>query len=271
MIRVTYIYHDCFIVETTTALLVFDYWKNPLASTLPTHTLLQPAIEGKPLYVFVSHHHKDHFNKEIFEWGEWVQSVRYVMSADTYALCRHIFNPDSAYKGTKVKPMRLTLLRPGENFSDGVINVDAFGSTDIGNSYVVTADGFSIMHAGDLNAWIWKDDSLPEEVAEQTDKFLAIAEDIKKVYPSLDYCMFPVDARIGTDYFTGARLLCRMIDISHFFPMHFELADTPEEKIRYRLAASDFALYANPSGGEYIALQHCGDRFAQSAHNPLTT
>ena len=55
--NVTYIQHSGFSVDFADMMLVFDYWMGEI--TIP---------EDKPVYVFVSHAHHDHFNEEIFEW-----------------------------------------------------------------------------------------------------------------------------------------------------------------------------------------------------------
>ena len=60
--KLTYLFHSGFALETDTCVLVFDYWKDP-ASVMPA---LLGA--GKPLYVFSSHFHEDHFDREIFSW-----------------------------------------------------------------------------------------------------------------------------------------------------------------------------------------------------------
>lgn len=287
MFCVRYIFHSCFVVESPSANFIFDYWKDPLEisdngsnnsvrikesrTSRDRHPFLDMLDRSKPLYILVSHHHKDHLNREIFQFTDSFDNVRYIISKEVQRSSRHHLNPESTFKGPKVDPAIVTVLRPGETFSDRLITVRAFASTDIGNSYLVEADGRTIFHAGDLNAWIWKDESTAEEVKKATDDFIKIAETIASATSVIDYCMFPVDARIGTDFFTGARLLTRMIDIRHFFPMHFELADDEKTKAYYHLKAADFRLYANPERGEYISLQSSGETFAQASHNPVTT
>ena len=54
--NVTYIYHSSFLVETMSGYLLFDYFKGDLPELSPY----------KPLYVFVSHGHGDHFSASIF-------------------------------------------------------------------------------------------------------------------------------------------------------------------------------------------------------------
>ena len=54
--EITHIAHCGVLIETPSCYLLFDYYKGPI-----------PQIkQGKPLYIFVSHFHKDHFNPKIF-------------------------------------------------------------------------------------------------------------------------------------------------------------------------------------------------------------
>ena len=54
--KVTYIGHSGFLVETSGCSLLFDYYQGEI-----------PRLrQDKPLFVFVSHRHSDHFNPEIF-------------------------------------------------------------------------------------------------------------------------------------------------------------------------------------------------------------
>ena len=74
--RLTYIFHSGFAVETRSCILVFDYWMDPSS--------VMPALlaSGKPLYVFASHFHEDHFIREIFSWRKGGADVRYILSKD---------------------------------------------------------------------------------------------------------------------------------------------------------------------------------------------
>lgn len=54
--NVTYIFHSGFLIETNECYYIFDYWKGSL-----------PALDtSKPVFVFASHGHADHYNPEIF-------------------------------------------------------------------------------------------------------------------------------------------------------------------------------------------------------------
>jgi len=244
--------------------MLFDYWRDPRYEDDPQCAmppLLDDLPDDRPLYVFVSHHHKDHLNTGIFSWQERFGRIHYVMSKDTARFCRRYLRDDSIWRGPKVSADKVTVLKPGERWSDGTMEVCAFGSTDTGCSYLLRIGGESIFHAGDLNAWIWKDESTPAEVATDLRRYEAILKDIAAESPEIGYVMFPVDSRIGTDYFTGARMFAELIRVGHFFPMHFELADTDEELRQRHKDAIAFGSYARKDYGEYIGLQTPGEEF----------
>ena len=58
MLKITYIEHSGFLLETENAVFLFDYYKGALPQINPQ----------KPLFVFVSHKHGDHYNPDIFSF-----------------------------------------------------------------------------------------------------------------------------------------------------------------------------------------------------------
>lgn len=253
MVTITYIWHDCFVISLNAMTLVFDYWRDPLSREGELPSFLKNTDKDRPLYVFVSHHHKDHYNKEIFDWAKYFNHIHFIISGDTARHARHILRQDSLYKGYRPSANQVTVIKPGEIFEIGEISVKAFASTDIGNSYLVNAEGLRIFHAGDLNAWLWVDESTKAEIAQAIGNFKKILDDISASSPQLDIAMFPVDSRIGREYFTGARMFLESIEVGRFFPMHFGLGDESEQR-RYERDAMKFDLYANHNRGEYIGL-----------------
>ncbi|MBQ2202695.1 MAG: MBL fold metallo-hydrolase [Clostridia bacterium] len=71
--QIDYLGHSGFLVETETALLLFDYYRGALS-------FLEKKPKEKPLFVFVSHAHADHFNPFIFKIGG--RNVTYLLSFD---------------------------------------------------------------------------------------------------------------------------------------------------------------------------------------------
>lgn len=262
MIKLTYIYHDCFVAETPGATLVFDYWRDAASLSEPCEgdgdpDFLSRIDSDKPLYFIVSHHHKDHFNRRIFRWKGVAKEVRYIISRDVEKSIRYMLRPDSVYTGVKPDKGQVAVLRPGEVYEDNILKISAFGSTDIGNSYLVETSGARLFHAGDLNAWMWKDESTKAEIAAAIRDYTAVLDTISAAgVERIDLAMFPVDSRIGTDYWEGASIFVRRFDVGIFVPMHFGLGEDAADARRKALDATDFAAYANPERGVYAALQH---------------
>lgn len=279
MVKIEYIWHDCFFVETSDAGIVFDFWLDRDGENHDFPDFLAGFDPEKALYIIISHGHKDHYNPAVFSWASRFRNIRYIVSRDVMRRIRHIVSESSVYSGPKVDPSCVTALAPGDRFVDDNLAVAAFPSTDIGNSYIIELSGKRFFHAGDLNAWIWKDESTESEVKKAIGDYNACLRDIR-VYLDrtsesedrasvgltdiIDYCFFPVDSRIGSEYFTGASIFVRKFDVRRFFPMHFALG-TPDDRRRYRADALRFGLYANPDRGEYIPLALSGSVYMDAS------
>lgn len=209
MIKVTYLDHSGFVLSTPTAILVFDYSKDPdkkLEKVLAEYP--DPEV---PVVFFVTHHHPDHFNQAIFDLAQNRKRV-YVLSND-------IFSKLVPQKGFEVAWMSagdvVDTIR-------GIESVKAYGSTDAGVSYLVSLpDGTTVFHAGDLNFWHWAADSTEQEVDKAKADFDTIVNRIAKEHPSVNIVMFPVDARMGEGFAKGANMFLEKIKTDFFFPMHF--------------------------------------------------
>lgn len=133
--KLTYIFHSGFALETERCMLVFDYWMDP-SGVMP-----QLLKTSKPMYVFSSHFHEDHFNRQIFAWRQTKPDIVYILSKDILKHRRAQKEEADAW------------LAKGATWSDGLVRVTATGSTDSGVSWIVETDGKRIFHAGDLNNW----------------------------------------------------------------------------------------------------------------------
>lgn len=204
--KVIYLDHSGFLIERPEVILVMDYSKDP------THAVVKTLRDNpdKSVVFFVSHHHPDHFNTEIFNLAQRHKRL-YILSDDIYSKYVH-------------DDMPVEWLKAGDTIENvlGGITVNAFGSTDVGVSYLVTfKDGETLFHAGDLNYWHWQDESTTEEVREAYGKFVHEMQRIMDKVKNIDIVFFPVDPRLGTDYANGARLFLENVNVKNFFPMHF--------------------------------------------------
>ena len=97
----TYIFHSGFVLETEQSILVFDYWMDPSG-------VMDGVLRSeKPMYVFSSHFHEDHFTKEIFEWKKLREGITYILSKDIYKHRRAA--QTAAYRGLLRLRTRLRL------------------------------------------------------------------------------------------------------------------------------------------------------------------
>jgi L-ascorbate metabolism protein UlaG (beta-lactamase superfamily) len=204
--KIHYLYHSGFAVQTKEHFLVFDYYKDKPCSGkegLDGGVISTKDITShKNPVVFVSHGHGDHFNPVVLEWQKENQNIRYIISSDV------------SVEGEKIHS-----IPPHEKLELQDMSIKTFGSTDLGVSFLISVDGLSIFHAGDLNWWHWKDKSTEEEIKQSESDFINEMKSI--VGNRIDIAFFPVDPRIGSEYYLGADRFINLMKPLMFVPMHF--------------------------------------------------
>ena len=144
--RLIYLFHSGFLIEAEDFSIIFDYYRGG-------ENIIEKALRRRqPMYVLVSHEHRDHYNPEILTWKNLNNDIHYIFPCEMSSLDELSGLPNIVY------------LDRGESYEDDRLRVNVFGSTDMGVSYLVTAEGKTIFHAGDLNNWHWRDESTEEEV-----------------------------------------------------------------------------------------------------------
>lgn len=215
----TYIFHSGFVLEAERCILVFDYWMDP------ARVMSRVLASKKPIYVFSSHFHEDHFTRKILDWRKSHENITYVLSKDIMKRRRASQEDGDVW------------MVKGSVWEDAAVGmkVIATGSNDSGVSWIVELEGRRIFHAGDLCNWYARflTDETPAEtiyseefgefihpLAEEK-RFLGELKDIRKIADSFDLVMFPVDGRIGNGYTRGARQFIERFSVRQFVPMHF--------------------------------------------------
>lgn len=243
--KLTYIFHSGFALETDAAVLIFDYWMDP-AGVVPR--LLSGA---KKAYVFSSHFHEDHFTRSILQWRH-----DYPAADFTYILSKDILRHRRAQRDEAD-----VWMGKGAEWNDELLHVVATGSNDSGVSWIVEVEGRRIFHAGDLNNWYARflATETPDAIIRSTEfgidvnplaeekRYLGELKDIRRVLnnlasispsattnsspikegrerPDFDLVMFPIDGRIGNGYTRGARQFVNQFSVHYFVPMHFVAA-----------------------------------------------
>lgn len=203
--KITYIYHSCFVAENDDVVLVYDYWRDNEAATL-AHIL--EGVGERQLYFIVSHFHEDHFNASIVDY----EGARLLVSYD-------------AAKRRRLPKERLSaVLRPADIYEDEHLKVHAMRSTDVGISTLTTMpDGTTIYHAGDNNNWYFVENEgehIRCTLDEMEGMFLSNLREVRSVSKAVDYLMFPVDPRLEGEMLRGVCQCLQHLKVKHFYPMH---------------------------------------------------
>jgi len=191
-LKVEYLYHSGYTIESGNYFLVFDYFRGNL--TIPT---------DKQVIVFSSHGHPDHFNEEIFRWSRENGSIIYILSDDI-----------DVHSTETIKRMG-----PYEKLNVHDLTVETLGSTDMGVSFLVKLEGSVIFFAGDLHWWYWDDDSKGEKRRMET----AFKDEIERLKGQIiDLAFVPIDPRLGDFFHLGGEYFINEIHPKKLFPLHFD-------------------------------------------------
>lgn len=235
--KLVYIYHSGFALLEEGITVIIDYYRDsaekPLTGIVHGELLKRPGR----LYVLASHSHADHFNAEILSWRREHPGIQFVFSKDIL-------------ENKLAKTSDAHYLDKGEAWSDGVLEVEAFGSTDMGISFLLRLKEKSIFHAGDLNNWHWREVSMEAEIREEENAYLGELDEIAQRTDRVDLVMFPVDPRLGEDYMLGAKQFVDRFHVGTFVPMHF---DDAYDK------ANAFREYAEGRGVRFMELNYKGE------------
>lgn len=222
---VTFIAHSAFLVEWDSFYTLFDY------VYAPDYTGTLPALDPeKPLLVFSSHSHEDHFDAKIFGLLEQYPRTRFFVSRDTRLTERRrkwLNISDEAFARTTVlRPDSILLTEAG----DEELSIRAIKSTDIGNAYLLRSEGKLVYHGGDLNWWHWESEgkaycgNMAEMYKAAMEKLAAAVRDEATdngLTPEITAAMAPLDPRLGEGAEgMGIEGLLKSVPVRHVFPMH---------------------------------------------------
>lgn len=192
--KVTFVKHSSYFVELQRCCLLFDYYEGEVPQT------------EKPLYVFASHSHSDHFSPAVFDLPRKNRETFYLLSDDIPA--------DSVPEAFQ---NQVLFLSPHQTCALGEVKVAALESTDVGVAFLVQCEGKLLYHAGDLNCWVW--DGAPryqnDQMKEQYRQELEFLRGRK-----IDVAFVPLDPRQEHDFDLGMKMFFEAADAKCVFPMH---------------------------------------------------
>ncbi|CCH48336.1 MBL fold metallo-hydrolase [Pseudodesulfovibrio piezophilus] len=151
-ITVTYIHHNCFVLETPSRTFLFDY---PGDMHLPegAEAVVQNRVAGRNLAVFISHSHDDHLNEDLKTMASTASSVHYIISDDVLEMRPEVIPADC----------ETLIVEPDESYTSAGLSIETLMSNDLGVAFLVQDGDFRFYYGGDLAKWIWKSASAREE------------------------------------------------------------------------------------------------------------
>ncbi len=204
-LEVRYVQNSGFIVATDQQVLVFDYVRSiPGIEGLPNEVTPWTGRrdDDRPVVVFVTHSHSDHFSPEIFEWAKTHRRIQYVLG----------------FPGAT--PMQNAhVMSPHESLDVQGLRVRTSGSTDAGVGFLVTIAGVTLFHAGDLALW--------DEASREA--FAAEIAWVKSQGLPVDLAFLPIATGATCEplpaIWEGVRLATRELGPKVLLPMHVRCVD----------------------------------------------
>ena len=200
VMTIDYIGHSGFLVETDRALFLFDYFRGGLS-------LLDGRSGEKPLFVFVSHAHPDHFNPDIFSLSAIRSNVKYLLSFDLRNDPSIPADADAMY-----------LDADADYTIPGLGRVRTLLSTDEGVAFLADTGKETIFHAGDLHWWDWPGED-PEWLSGQKRVFQSEVAMLAGTRPDIAFLV--LDDRLEEHYAEGMAWFLSVCAPAYALPMHY--------------------------------------------------
>lgn len=204
--NITYLGHSGFLIEFKDCYCIFDYYVGGLPALTPS----------KPVVVFASHFHPDHYNPRIFELlaAQGIMQVHAVLSKDI-----------SEKRWPLDIPVTKVTFHQTYDLPHGII-IQTLLSTDRGVAYLLKYDSFVIYHAGDLNDWSFDEASelYDEKKNRQMSGMYRHEIDLLKEWlgkQAIDAAFLPLDPRQGSFADKGMAYFLQKIDTKKAYPMHY--------------------------------------------------
>jgi ankyrin repeat protein/L-ascorbate metabolism protein UlaG (beta-lactamase superfamily) len=131
---VWYLRHSGWAIRTPSAFMIFDYWDDapaPDRKLLANGHIDPEELKELPVYVFVSHEHPDHFDRQILDWKKTIPDIHYIFG----------FEPEAGIEAVYAAPRTRRTLGP--------LTITTIRSNDAGVGFAVQTDGLTLFHAGD--------------------------------------------------------------------------------------------------------------------------
>lgn len=198
--KLTFLFHSGFLIETAECYYLFDYYRGEL-----------PALDAdRPVIVFASHGHADHYNPALFPLLE-KRGMRDITAVLTTDIPKKRYPDSSAVKIRRV-------CHDQEYDLPCHTHIRTLLSTDKGVAYLLTCPEGTLYHAGDLNDWNLTD-TPAQERKQMTGSYRASVNKLKG--STIDIAFLPLDPRLEETYADGFLYFLKTISVKKVCPMHY--------------------------------------------------
>ncbi len=199
--EITYVPHNCFVLDLADHVLVFD---GPAARCMSHDAgqALAGRVRGRNVTVFCSHSHEDHFHQNLPGLLGVSADARYVLSDDI---------PDMY---PEAKPQGALIVEPDQRYALHGMEIETLLSNDLGVAFVIRCSGLVIYYGGDLAAWVW--DNAP--VADQAFARDFFSRSLARLPRPIDIAFSNVDKRLSN--LAGGVEFVQSVRPRVFVPMH---------------------------------------------------
>lgn len=223
--KIIFIHHSCFAVELERTVLVFDYFQGNRVEGYSFTGVLPRFGPEKDIFFFASHKHRDHFDMDILKLAEFYPHIHYVISKDA-KMSPHFVEKHGLTQGAE----HITYVDADKHYvlpcsgggqqagaSGQEVQVDTLRSTDAGVAFVVTAEGHTLYHAGDLHDW--KFEGVGELINGKMER--DYKRQLRKLEKyRIDVAFVVLDPRLGAYTNRGLSLFMQSVGADVIFPMH---------------------------------------------------
>lgn len=202
--KVTYLKHSGFMVESRNYIYLFDYIGGNIDKAIKS---------DKKIYVMVSHIHDDHFSKIIFDIATKHDNVTYILSYDVVKKIKK-----NAILSKMTEQLNIIRVQAHEKYKIDDIVVETLKSRDEGVAFIVSEKDGTIYHAGDLNWWHWEG----EPKSWNRNMEVNFKREIDSMRGrKIDIAFIPLDPRQEDAYYLGMNYFIKNVGANEIYPMHF--------------------------------------------------
>lgn len=146
-----HLFHSGFLIRTSKHVLVIDYVTERIGGyTELEQGIIDPKLlNGEDVLVFVTHAHEDHWTRNIIDWKDDIEQIRFFVSTEvTTSDMRYVVVP------------QVTVTQPLETYALEDVEISTLPATDSGVAFLIKIDGVTIYHSGDHATWNFQNDPL---------------------------------------------------------------------------------------------------------------